>query len=160
MRVYPVVLLILACRLQAAEPKEEPDPKKWESEIGKFEEADRNSPPPKDAALFVDSSSFAKWRDIAEYFPDHCVINRGFGGSTLAEVNHYFDRLVVPYRLRVIVLYCGANDMAVFGRAPQEVLERFRAFVALVRKKNCPARNSSTSPCIGLRAVRCRRNRS
>jgi hypothetical protein len=30
-------------------------------------------------------------------FPDHTVINRGFGGSELFDSAHYADRIAVPY---------------------------------------------------------------
>jgi len=42
------------------------------------------------------------------------------------------DRLVVPYRPRLVVLYAGDNDIAA-GRTPGQVFGDFRAFVDLVR---------------------------
>jgi lysophospholipase L1-like esterase len=44
------------------------------------------------------------------------VLNRGFGGSQVREVTAFADRIVVPYRPRVILFYCGSND--VFGGRP------------------------------------------
>jgi len=60
------------------------------------------------------------------------VINRGFGGSHLADVTHYADRIVRPYAARVIVLYAGDNDIAA-GLAPEQVRDDFRTFVRRIR---------------------------
>ena len=40
------------------------------------------------------------------------VIPRGFGGSTMHDLLHYVNRIVVPYRPRAIVVYEGDNDMS------------------------------------------------
>lgn len=110
-----------------------PSPARWEGAIEKFEIADRRSPKPQGAVLFVGSSSFTTWRDIKKYFPDDQVINRGFGGSTIPDVNYFFDRIVTPYRPRLIVMYCGGNDMALYGQTPGEVLASFKTFIHKVR---------------------------
>lgn len=78
--------------------------------------------------LFYGSSSFTLWHDIADHFPEHNVINHGFGGSTLADCVEYFDRLVVAYAPRVVIVYAGDNDLG-DGDTPEQVLERLRAIV-------------------------------
>lgn len=107
------------------------DPARWESDIRKFEEQDRRQSPPKDAVLFVGSSSIRLW-DTAKSFPDWPTINRGFGGSQIHEVTHFVDRIVLPYQPRLIVFYAGDNDIAA-GAEPETVFERFQAFVEKVR---------------------------
>ena len=106
---------------------------KWEAEIKKFEEADRQHPPARGAVLFIGSSSIALWKDLAEDFPSTRVLNRGFGGSEIADSTYYVGRIVVPYRPRMIVLYAGDNDLA-NGKTPQQVFEDYRAFVGRVRR--------------------------
>lgn len=105
---------------------------KWEKEIQAFEEIDRVKPPPKGAILFTGSSSIRLWKTLTEDFPDHVVLNRGFGGSQLADVIHFADRIVFPYEPRQIVLYGGANDIAA-GKTAQTVLADFQKFVGRVR---------------------------
>jgi lysophospholipase L1-like esterase len=127
---------VLGAALCGAADKERTyDPTKWESTIVKFEQSDQKSPPPADAAVFVGSSSFTTWKNMQSYFLNDKVINRGFGASVLADVNHYVDRIVIKYKPRIIVMYCGGNDMAVQGHSPERVLESFRTFVNLVREK-------------------------
>lgn len=111
----------------------ETDPKRWSSAIQAFEAWDRKNSPPKDALLFVGSSSIVNWH-TAESFRQWPVINRGFGGSHLAEVTHYVDKVVLPYAPRAIVLYAGDNDIAA-GTSAEQVSADFAAFVARVRAK-------------------------
>jgi hypothetical protein len=95
-------------------------PSRWESEIAAFEAADRANPPPTGAILFVGSSSIRLWKTLSEGFPDHTVIRRGFGGSLIAESTAFADRIIVPYRPKMIFLYAGDNDVAA-GKSPQMV---------------------------------------
>lgn len=105
---------------------------RFEDEIASFEAADRISPPPKGSVLFVGSSSIRVWPHLEADFPSIDVLQRGFGGSTLDEVDHYAPRIVLPYCPRLIVLYAGDNDLAE-GRTPEQILADFRTFVGLVR---------------------------
>lgn len=107
---------------------------KWEPEIKKFEESDRQNPPPKDAVLFIGSSSIRLWQSLGKDFPGIKVINRGFGGSEIADSTFYVDRIVIPYRPGMVVLYAGDNDLA-SGRTPQQVFEDYKAFVERVHRK-------------------------
>ena len=108
------------------------DIQRWEAAIAKFEKQDANDPPPKDAVLFVGSSSIVGW-DVAKGFPDLPVVNRGFGGSNFCQAAHFVPRIVVKYQPRVIVLYSGDNDVAA-GKSAEQVHADFAAFVAAVRK--------------------------
>lgn len=108
-------------------------PERWENDIRKFETAAEASPPPKDAILFVGSSSIRMWK-LEKNFPGRATINRGFGGSTLADSIHFFDRLVTPCQPKAIVLYAGDNDMA-GGLSAEEVASDFETFAELVREE-------------------------
>jgi len=55
------------------------------------------------------------------------VINRGFGGSELADSVYYLDRIVLPYRPRTVVLFAGTNDIW-SGKTPEKVFADFQAF--------------------------------
>lgn len=137
------LLLVGACSrtLPAEKPQSPPgepaaasalDPRRFEADIQAFEAADRASPPPRGGVVFVGSSSIKNWTGVAADFPGIPVLNRGFGGSTLADVVHYMGRVVLPYQPRLVVLYAGDNDM-VEGRTPARVLADYRAFAAQLR---------------------------
>ena len=107
------------------------DPARWESNVVAFEEHDRKAPPAKGGIVFVGASSIVRW-NVAEFFPDLPVINRGFGGSEMADTAHYAARTVLPYAPRMVVLYPGENDIA-RGVTPETVAAGFERFVATVR---------------------------
>ncbi len=107
---------------------------KWENDIRAFEQADRVAPPPRGAILFIGSSTIRMWASLASDFREHQTINRGFGGSELADSVYFADRIVVPYAPRLIVLNAGTNDIN-NGKSPGEVFADFKRFVAKVRSK-------------------------
>ncbi len=106
---------------------------KWEKEIRAFEEADRTNPPPKKAVLFLGSSSIRLWKTLAQDFPKQKVINRGFGGSQISDSVAFVERIVLPYRPRLIVFYAGGNDLNA-GKTPEQVFADFQAFVAKIHR--------------------------
>ena len=109
------------------------DPARFEAEIRAFDDWDRKNSVPREAVLFVGSSSIRMW-PTAESFPDIAVINRGFGGSHTSDVNHFTGRIVLKYAPRVIVFYAGDNDVEA-GKTPRQVFEDFEAFVRRVQKR-------------------------
>jgi lysophospholipase L1-like esterase len=105
----------------------------WEPAIAAFEASDRSSPPPTGEIVFVGSSSIRLW-DAQRYFPNLKIINRGFGGSHLSDAVRYADRIVIPYKPRIVVVYAGDND--IYGGATSEqVAVFFEQFVRTVRAK-------------------------
>jgi lysophospholipase L1-like esterase len=119
----------------SASPAAEKSPSQpWEGDIRAFEAADKECPPPQGAILFIGSSGIRLWKTLAQDFPEYQVINRGFGGSQIADSVHYADRIVFPYKPRLIVLRAGGNDIAA-GKTPEQVADDFRAFVEKVRAK-------------------------
>jgi lysophospholipase L1-like esterase len=127
-------LCILALGAVVGWAQQTPTPNKWEADIQKFEAADQQTPPARGAVLFIGSSSIRMWKELADDFFETKVINRGFGGSQIADSTYFADRIVVPYQPRLIVLYAGDNDLAA-GKTPQQVFEDYQAFVSRVRAK-------------------------
>jgi lysophospholipase L1-like esterase len=107
---------------------------RWEKEISAFEAADRMNPPKKGGVLFIGSSGIRLWKTLASDFPGVNVINRGFGGSEIADSTHFADRIIFPYEPKQIILRAGGNDIHA-GRLPQEVAEDFRRFVFTVHSR-------------------------
>jgi len=130
---FPLVALAWVLLFGGSSGAEAGGPEQWQAEIAKLVVDDAAHPPPRDAALFVGSSSIRLWTTLAKDFPGVPTINRGFGGSAIADTTFYADRIVVPYRPKLIVMYAGDNDIAE-GRTSQQVLDDFKAFVARVRR--------------------------
>lgn len=109
------------------------EPPFW-SDIQAFKKQDSMHMPPSHEILFVGSSSFTKWTDVQNYFPNHPIINRGFGGSTLLDVMMYSDNVILPYQPKQIVIYCGENDLAYSDTiSAQTVANRFFTLFDLIR---------------------------
>ncbi len=109
-------------------------PPPFYDEIQDFKTQDKDSMPPRDAILFVGSSSFTMWKDVQDYFPGRTIINRGFGGSTLQDVIRYANDIIIPYKPKQIVIYCGENDMAYDDSLyPAQVKERFEQLFNMIR---------------------------
>jgi lysophospholipase L1-like esterase len=109
-------------------------PSQWEADIQRFEAEDRIHPPAKGGIVFVGSSSIARWKSLKSDFPQLNVLNRGFGGSQLADSVRFADRIVTPYEPKMVVLFAGTNDIA-SGKSPEQVFSDYKAFVEKVRAK-------------------------
>ncbi|MEP6722150.1 MAG: SGNH/GDSL hydrolase family protein [Variovorax sp.] len=106
---------------------------RWHDAFAAFDKADRENPPASDGVLFVGSSTIRLWTHLADDFRSQpVVINRGFGGSTMADCSLFARELVVRYKPRQVVVYAGDNDLAE-GRTPFQVLESFAQFANTVR---------------------------
>jgi lysophospholipase L1-like esterase len=127
--------LIAACIFAScatADDVADPDPTRFEQDIRAFEAWDRQNSFPPNAVLFVGSSSIRMWQ-TAESFPGVPLINRGFGGSHISDVNYFAERIVVKYKPRLIVFYAGDNDIE-SGKSPQQVFDDFLTFAGLVHE--------------------------
>lgn len=111
----------------------QPPPQQWAPDIAAFTAQDQSQVPPQRGVLFIGSSSIHAWTSLATDFPGVPVINRGFGGSAIADSTFYVDRIVTPYHPKVIVMYVGDNDIAE-GASAYQVVKDFRAFVTRVRR--------------------------
>ena len=106
----------------------------WD-DITAFNKKDSLQPPPLHEILFVGSSSFTKWTDVADYFPGYAIINRGFGGSTLKDVIRYVYEIVLPYKPKQVVIYCGENDLASPDSiTATETVSRFKTLFGMIRQ--------------------------
>jgi lysophospholipase L1-like esterase len=97
---------------------------KWEMEMEAFAAKDTQSPFAPDGILFVGSSSIRLWA-VEKAFPEHRVLNRGFGGSQIRDSIDWFDRVILPHHPRMIVFYAGGNDIH-SGKTAQTVISDAR----------------------------------
>lgn len=130
-KIFSAFLLLAFALIFSQEKK----PMFWQ-DIQEFKRLDQETAPPKDAILLVGSSSFTKWQDVSEYFPGKTIINRGFGGSRLTDLNYFADDLLTPYQPKQIIVYCGENDFADNSKLKADtVVERYKTFYKKIREK-------------------------
>ena len=129
--VSALMLAVLTCGL--AEPRAAGAEPPWHAAIEAFAAADRVDPPAPGGIVFVGSSSIRLWPDLEGAFAPLPVVGRGFGGSTLDDVLRNVDRIVLPYRPSVVVVYAGENDLSAGTAAPETVVCRLRALMERIR---------------------------
>jgi lysophospholipase L1-like esterase len=105
----------------------------WQSSIDDFVAADRQHPPAPGGVVFVGSSSIRLWSSLESDFATSNIVKRGFGGSRMSDSAYFADRIVLPYRPRLVVVYAGDNDLAE-GVKPQDVLASYIDLVRQVHK--------------------------
>jgi len=130
-KIFAAFLLLSFAIIFSQEKK----PMYWQ-DIQNFKKLDQESTPPKNAILLIGSSSFTKWQDVSDYFPGKVIINRGFGGSRLTDLNYYSEDLLNPYQPKQIIIYCGENDFADDAKLKANVVvDRYKTFYRKIREK-------------------------
>jgi lysophospholipase L1-like esterase len=126
-----LLVMFWSCLVLNAQDKPAENPaEKWEEDIRQFEQWDSKNTFPSDAVLFVGSSSIRLW-PTRKCFGEFAVLNRGFGGSQISDVNYFAGRIVLTYEPKVIVFYAGDNDVAA-GKNARRVFDDYKKFVKLV----------------------------
>lgn len=109
------------------------DPLRFEKEIDSLI-ALKNSSNKKDVILFTGSSSIRLWKDLKSTFPDHNVLNLGFGGSEMADLLYYTRKLVLPFRPIQIFIYEGDNDISK-GRSEEQIIGTADSVLIQIRRE-------------------------
>lgn len=102
-----MILAFGACGACALEPAPRPNPGRFAGEIASF----AKQKPETEGIVFTGSSSIRMWRTLKQDFPGLPVVNRGFGGSVSNDMVVYFDTLVARNKPKLLVTYCGSNDL-------------------------------------------------
>ncbi len=130
MKLLPLLLVLLlqtAVHAQTAPPF-------WKA-IVEFKKQDSGKVITSRPIVLVGSSSFQKWTDVNDYFPGYPILNRGFGGSTLVDVIRYAYDVILPYKPKQVMVYCGENDLASGDSIPvSEVVLRFKTLFGIIRQ--------------------------
>ena len=128
-RIAVLLVLALGFTTLAAAQTQTIDPTRFEEAIQAFEAEDRAMMPPEGAIVVTGSSSIRRWHpSLKQDLAPLTVIPRGFGGSAMADVLHFVDRVVIAYQPRAVVIYEGDNDTGRF-MAPEEIVGRLESIV-------------------------------
>ena len=89
----------------------------------------------KETILFTGSSSVRFWKTLEESFPEHQVLNTGFGGSQASDLLYHLDDLVLKYKPRKVFIYEGDND--IFARKrPKEIIQTTSDIILQIRNSS------------------------
>lgn len=86
------------------------DPTRFAEEVERFKDTAKDFPKER-RIVFTGSSSIRLWTDFKSYFPDHNVINTGFGGSETSDLLYYQDILIDQFKPKQVFIYEGDNDL-------------------------------------------------
>lgn len=92
---------------------------------------DRN----KETIVFTGSSSIRKWDNLQESFPNHQVLNTGFGGSQASDLLFYLDTLVIRYNPTKVFIYEGDNDISA-KKKPNEIILTTETIIQKIKDQN------------------------
>ena len=84
--------------------------------------------------MFVGSSIFQFWTHLTDQMAPLPVLNRAIAGFTTVDMLEQMDRLVLPYKPRIVVFYCGSNDISA-GDDAQPVIDRTKRFLKILGEK-------------------------
>jgi lysophospholipase L1-like esterase len=132
-RVILSLLVVLGVATLAVAQAPTIDPTRFEEAIQAFEAADQAMMPPAGAIVVTGSSSIRRWHPTLEQdLAPLTVIPRGFGGSTMQDVEHFLDRIVLPYQPRAVVIYEGDNDTGRFRVPPPTIAAELEQTIAAI----------------------------
>jgi len=105
----------------------------YEDEVKRLEK-DRLKLSYEPETLFYGSSSIRLWDSLYQDFAHLKPMNLGFGGSTLAACVWFFDRIMMPYNPKRLIVYAGDNDLG-DGRHPEEIFIFFQQMMVKARER-------------------------
>jgi lysophospholipase L1-like esterase len=86
----------------------------------------------RETIVFTGSSSIRLWPNIQKYFPEHQIVNTGFGGSETKDLLDYSEVLILKYKPQKVFIYEGDNDIAEKKRL-KEILNSFAGIIAKIK---------------------------
>jgi len=112
------------------------DPARLEDEVRSIEQRyDSIWDDSAETVVFTGSSSIRLWEGLEDLFPDHQIINTGFGGSQASDLLVYSDKLILKYQPKKVFIYEGDND--IFERKrPNNVIRTTKKIIQLIKQHN------------------------
>ena len=95
----------------------------------------RAASPEHGGIVFTGSSIFQFWTHLRDQMAPLPVLNRAIAGTVTQDMLNRIGQLVLPYQPRIVVYYCGSNDISV-GEDAAPILERTKRFIQILHQKS------------------------
>ncbi|TLP80373.1 SGNH/GDSL hydrolase family protein [Maribacter sp. ACAM166] len=89
----------------------------------------------KETIVFTGSSSVRLWKKLEQSFPNHQILNTGFGGSQASDLLHFLNDLVLTYNPKKVFIYEGDNDLWAKKR-PNQVIHTTEEIIRRIKANN------------------------
>jgi lysophospholipase L1-like esterase len=94
-----------------------------------------SSSPQHGGIVFIGSSIFQFWTHLTDQMAPLPVLNRAIAGTVTQDMLNRIGQLVLPYQPRIVVYYCGSNDIST-GEDAGPVVERTKQFIQILHEKS------------------------
>ena len=84
--------------------------------------------------VFTGSSIFQFWTHLREQMAPLPVLNRAIAGTVTQDMLNRIGQLVLPYQPRIVVYYCGSNDISA-GEEAGPIIERTKRYVRVLHDR-------------------------
>ncbi len=84
--------------------------------------------------VFTGSSIFQYWTHLREQMAPLPVLNRAVAGTVTRDMLNRIGQLVLPYQPRIVVYYCGSNDISA-GEDAGAIIGRTKRYVEILHEK-------------------------
>jgi hypothetical protein len=107
-----------------------PGPEVWEDDLRRYLHEDEVNSLPETPVLFIGGRAIQLWPLLEQDLAPQQVLRRNLGSATVADLNHYYSRLVDHYRPAALVLLPGLSEFRVRAdHSPEEVLAEVTTLV-------------------------------
>src|SRR5665213_1568694 len=84
--------------------------------------------------VFTGSSIFQFWTHLTDQMAPLPVLNRAIAGTVTQDMLNRIEQLVLRYQPRIVVYYCGSNDISA-GEDAGPVIERTKRYIRILHEK-------------------------
>jgi lysophospholipase L1-like esterase len=85
--------------------------------------------------VFTGSSIFRFWTHLTDQMAPLPVLNRSIAGTVTQDMLARIGQLVLPWQPRIVVYYCGSNDVST-GEDAGPIIERTKRFIQILHEKS------------------------
>lgn len=89
----------------------------------------------RESIVFTGSSSIRLWKKLKESFPEHQILNTGFGGSQAVDLLYHLEPLVLRFKPKKVFIYEGDNDIW-SKKKSKEIITTTEKIIEEIHKKN------------------------
>lgn len=129
------LLLLGACQSVASKSNHHYTPPgqelRYENEVDRLIDSSRENPNAHGGIMLVGSSIFRLWNSVIDDFSEWPTVNHAFGGARTWELIEYAQNLIIEFKPRIVICYCGSNDINA-GETAESIKRRVAVFMVMI----------------------------